>query len=281
MSATCYSYAAASYEGARGARVEAVIAGQLQRGSLCSAGLLPAQGLQAEYAGAFWAIHGCQLVPRGFAQHAQHHAAAAVCCILLQSVQQLSCPAIAQACVSTRRQLRWEAGLTMHAQHHAAAAVGSVLLQPLQQLTRPAVPKSCIKTVMLLVWGLPVVCHGIGSHIACQASSCMCCLETVTCRRFIVFCTFDFLQRDVCWALWVAFVRLEDEVSSHKLLCTVVTCEDRAPQLLKNADIYIWKVLRYAEMHSGTCIWSNGDLDAQWMLLKYSQVICIGEAQSL
>lgn len=108
--------------------MEAVIAGQLQRGSLCSAGLLPAQGVQAEYAGAFWAIHGCQLVPRGFAQHAQHHAAAAVCCILLQSVQQLSCPAIAQACVSTRRQLRWEAGLKTHAQHHAAAAVGSMLL---------------------------------------------------------------------------------------------------------------------------------------------------------
>lgn len=33
-------------------------------------------------------------------------------------------------------------------------------------------------------------------------------------------------------------------------------------------------------MRSGTCIWSNSDLDAQWMLLKDSQVICIGEAQS-
>lgn len=33
-------------------------------------------------------------------------------------------------------------------------------------------------------------------------------------------------------------------------------------------------------MRSGTCIWSNGDLDAQRMLLKDSQVICIGEAQS-
>lgn len=104
--------ACTGYEGARSAHVEAMIAGQLQQGSLCSAGLLPAQSVQAEYASPLWAIHGCQLVPRSFAQHAQHHAAAAVCSILLQSVQQLSCPAIAQACVSTQRQLMLESGVT-------------------------------------------------------------------------------------------------------------------------------------------------------------------------
>lgn len=54
-----------------------------------------------------------------------------------------------------------------------------------------------------------------------------------------MFCTSDFLQGDVCWAFWVAFARLEDEVSTDKLLCTVVTCEVRAPQLLKNANNYI------------------------------------------
>jgi hypothetical protein len=75
--------------------MKAVIAGQFQQGSLYSAGLPCAQIVQAEDAGALWAVHGRQLVPSRLAQHAQHHAAAAVCCILVHFVQQLSRPAVA------------------------------------------------------------------------------------------------------------------------------------------------------------------------------------------
>lgn len=80
-----------------------------------------------------------------------------------------------------------DVGIWSHnaAQRPAATAADSVLLQPLQQHSHPAVPQSCIRRVMLLVWGLSVLCHDIGSHIACQASSCMCCLSTVLCWEVV------------------------------------------------------------------------------------------------
>jgi len=59
---------------ARDLRVEAVIAGQLEQICFRCAALLLAQRVKAEDAGSLRSVHGCQLVPSNFTQHAQHHA---------------------------------------------------------------------------------------------------------------------------------------------------------------------------------------------------------------